>query len=153
MNDIAEFLAHAVVLEQEAAERYADLAESMKTYGNRDVAGFFSKMAEYSRLHLAEARSRTAYRDIPVLTPDQYRWPEGDSPEAASMEGSHYLMTTDYALDLALEGERRSQAFYADIARETTDPEVRMMAEEFAAEEADHVKQLEIWAARYAKQS
>ncbi|HYD66269.1 ferritin family protein [Azospirillum sp.] len=146
MNDIGEFLAHAVKLEHEAATRFADLAEAMKSYGNTEVAAFFSKMAEYSRKHLAEARARSGFRDIPDVTPE---WPDGESPEATSMEASHYLMTVEYALSLALEGERRSQAFYADIARDTTDPEVRMAAEEFAAEEAEHVAALEALARKY----
>jgi rubrerythrin len=57
MNDVAEFLAYAIKLEEDAAARFSDLAESMKTYGNREVADFFGKMAHFSRLHLAEARN------------------------------------------------------------------------------------------------
>lgn len=151
IHDPALFLAHACALEEEAANRFSDLAEAMKTYGNLEVASFFSKMAEFSRLHLAEARKRSGFRDIPALAPEAFQWPDGESPEAASMEGSHYLMTVDYALDLALDSERRGQAFYAEVARTTSDPEVRMMAEEFAAEEADHVAELERWVSRFPK--
>lgn len=152
INDPALFLAHACALEQDAANRFSDLSEAMKTYGNQEVAAFFGKMAEFSRLHLADARSRSSYRDIPDLAPEEFLWPDDESPEAASMEGSHYLMTVDYALELALDSEKRGQAFYAGVAAATTDPEVRMMAEEFAAEEAEHVAQLERWVARYPKQ-
>lgn len=151
IDDVAEFLAHACALEEEAALRFADMAEAMKTYGNQDVAVFFGRMSEFSRLHLAEARLRSNFRDLPKLTPDAFKWPDGESPEAASMEGSHYLMTVEYALELALESEKRGQAFYASVAKETSDPEVRMMAEEFAAEEAEHVAELERWAVRYPK--
>ncbi|AWK86435.1 ferritin-like domain-containing protein [Azospirillum thermophilum] len=151
IHDPALFLAHACALEEEAANRFSDLAEAMKTYGNQEVASFFGKMAEFSRLHLAEARKRSGFRDIPALAPEEFQWPDGESPEAASMEGSHYLMTVDYALDLALDSERRGQAFYAEVARTTGDPEVRMMAEEFAQEEAEHVAELERWVARFPK--
>ena len=149
IHDPALFLAHACALEEDAAHRFADLSEAMKTYGNAEVAAFFGKMAEFSRLHLAEARKRSGFRDLPTLAPEDFQWPDGESPEAASMEGSHYLMTVEYALELALESERRGQAFYAEVAKTTTDSEVRMMAEEFAAEEAEHVAQLELWAKRY----
>lgn len=151
IHDPALFLAHACALEESAAARFSDLAEAMKTYGNQEVAAFFAKMAEFSRLHLADARKRSGFRDLPLLSDDEFQWPDGESPEATSMEASHYLMTVDYALDLALDSERRGQSFYAGVARTTIDPEVRMMAEEFAAEEADHVAQLERWVARYPK--
>ena len=151
IHDPALFLAHACALEEDAANRFADLSEAMKTYGNADVAAFFGKMAEFSRLHLADARKRSGFRDLPVLAAEDFQWPDGDSPEVASMEGSHYLMTVDYALELALDSEKRGHAFYADVAATTTDPEVRMMAEEFASEEAEHVTELERWIERFPK--
>jgi hypothetical protein len=43
MNDVAEFLAYAIKLEEDAAARFSDLAESMKTYGNREVAEFLAR--------------------------------------------------------------------------------------------------------------
>jgi rubrerythrin len=147
-DDVTVFLAHACKLEEDAANRFSDLAESMKTYGNNEIAEFFGKMARFSRLHLEEARKRSGFRDIPTLTDEEFQWPDDESPEAASMEGSHYLMTVEYALELALDSERRGLAFYAGIAKDSADPEVRMMAEEFAAEEAEHVAELERWQAR-----
>lgn len=151
IHDPALFLAHACALEEDAAARFSDLSESMKTYGNQEVAAFFGKMAEFSRMHLAEARKRSGFRDIPTLAPEEFQWPGDESPEATSMEGSHYLMTVEYALELALDSEKRGHAFYDSVAKETTDPEVRMLAEEFASEEAEHVAELERWIARFPK--
>ncbi|CAO3413722.1 ferritin-like domain-containing protein [Azospirillum doebereinerae] len=151
IHDAALFLAHACVLEEDAANRFSDLSEAMKTYGNQEVAAFFGQMAKFSRLHLADARARSGFRTLPDLKPEEFQWPDGESPESASMEGSHYLMTVEYALELALDSEKRGQAFYAEVAKTTTDSEVRMMAEEFAAEEAEHVAQLEVWVARHPK--
>jgi len=149
MNDVAEFLAYAIKLEEDAASRFSDLAESMKTYGNREVAEFFGKMAHFSRLHLAEARKRAGFHKLPDMKPEDYVWPDDESPEATSMEGSHYLMSDEYALQLALDSEERGFAFYDNVARTTHDPEIRMMAEEFAVEEAEHVAELKKWVARY----
>ncbi|NYZ11268.1 ferritin family protein [Azospirillum sp. RWY-5-1] len=147
MDDIKEFLAHAVKLEEEAAHRFADLAETMRIYGNTDIAEFFGRMAHFSRLHLAEARKRCGFRDVPDLPAEELSFPEGESPEAASMAASHYIMTIEQALETALDSERAGLAWYAQIARDTTDPEVRMMAEEFADEEREHVAELERWVA------
>ena len=149
MNDVAEFLAYAIKLEEDAASRFSDLAESMKTYGNREVAEFFGKMAHFSRLHLAEARKRAGFHKLPDMKPEDFVWPGDESPEATSMEGSHYLMTTEYALALALDSEERGFAFYENVAKTTNDSEIRMMAEEFAEEEAEHVAELKKWVSRF----
>ena len=125
MNDVAEFLAYAIKLEEDAAARFSDLAESMKTYGNREVAEFFGKMAHFSRLHLAEARKRAGFHTLPDMKPEDYKWPGDESPEATSMEGSHYLMTAEYALALALSSEENGYEFYQNVATTTKDVEIR----------------------------
>ncbi|MFT3848131.1 MAG: ferritin family protein [Propionivibrio sp.] len=49
MDDIYAFLAHAVQLETDAARRFEELAEQMRTAGNSEVQEFFQQMAEFSR--------------------------------------------------------------------------------------------------------
>ncbi len=147
MQNVDEFLAHAIRLEEEAANRLGDLAHAMKIYGNHDSAAFFGKLAHFSRLHLAQARARAGYHDLPELKAHEFEWPDGESPEATSMEASHYLMDLDYAMQLSLESEQRGFDFYDGIARTTEDPEIRTMAVEFAAEEAEHVAELKRWMA------
>jgi len=149
MQNVDEFLAYAIQLEQEAATRLGDLSHAMKTYGNHDSAAFFGKLAHFSRLHLAQARARAGYHDVPDLKATEFEWPDGESPEATSMEASHYLMDLDYAMQLSLESEQRGFDFYDEIARTTEDPEIRMMAVEFAAEEAEHVAELKRWIAKH----
>lgn len=148
MENVEEFLAHAIRLEEEAATRLNDLSHAMKTYGNHESAAFFGKLAHFSRLHLAQARARAGYHDIPQIGTDEFAWPDGESPEATSMEASHYLMDVEYAMQLSLDSEQRGFDFYDDIARTTADPEIRAMAVEFAAEEAEHVAELKRWIAR-----
>ena len=148
MRDVAEFLAHAIKLEEDAANRFSDLEQAMKSYGNNESANFFGKLAHFSRLHLAQAKRRAGYHDLPELKEEDYIWPSGESPEATSMEASHYLMNVEYSVQLALDGERSSYEFYQNIANTTPDPEIRVMAIEFATEEAEHVLELEKWIAR-----
>jgi rubrerythrin len=150
MHDITVFLAHAVELEREAARRYEELADSMRADGNVAVEKFFRNMAAYSRKHLGQAMERGGFRQLPVLAPDAYNWPNGISPEQFDWIGVDSMLDAGGALDLALDGERRGYAFYAEIAAATTDPEVRAMAKEFAAEEAEHVAELEKWISRHA---
>ena len=150
MEDINLFLAHAVELEREAARRYEDLADSMRTDGNAEVEKFFRKMAVFSRKHLAQAVARGGFRQIPALTPAEYVWPDDISPEQFDWIGVDCMIDVNNALEIALDGERRGHALYSDIAVSTADPEVKMMAQEFAEEEAAHVAELEKWIGRYA---
>jgi rubrerythrin len=53
-------------------------------------------------------------------------------------------MDRQSALELALDGERSGYAYYAGVAASTPDAELRSIAGEFAQEEADHVRQLEV---------
>jgi rubrerythrin len=143
MNDVERFLTHAIQLEREAARRYEELAAAMGTDGNKELKGFFAKMAHYSRLHLAQAVARGGFREVPILAPDEFEWPEGVSPETARWAGVDAQMSPLAALELALDGERSGHAYYAAIAATTTDAELRMIAGEFADEEAEHVRELE----------
>lgn len=143
MEDIHLFLAHAITLERDSARRYEELAAGTQTLGDPEVAEFFRQMAHYSRLHLAEATERGGFRHPPKLEPHEYQWPDGTSPETAAWAGVDGFMDIPGALALALDGEQRSYAFYAGIAAVTRNPRVKAMAEEFAAEEGEHVAQLE----------
>ena len=76
MQTVEEFLAYAIRLEQEAAERFGELANSMKSAGNGEVAKLFRQLSDYSRLHLADAKARSGYRDVPDLAAAEYEWPD-----------------------------------------------------------------------------
>ena len=150
MNNLQLFLAHAIELEREAARRYEDLAEAMRSAGNREVQRFFAQMAQFSRRHLKEAMQRGGFHQLPQLAADEWRWPEGCSPETVKWEGMDAQIDAVQAMNLALEAERLGYAYYKALGLSSSDPEVRRMAQEFASEEADHVDQLEAWQARLA---
>ncbi len=147
---VALFLAHAVTLEEEAAERYDELADTMAVHHN-EVAALFRRMAGYSRLHRDEALGRAAAEGdaLPALRPWEFAWPSPESPESAALEYTHYLMDAHQALTLALAAERQAQAFYQQVADTTADGRVRALAGEFAEEEAEHARLLEDWLARH----
>ena len=148
LRDIHVFLAHAIRLEADAAAGFEDLAEAMATLGNREVEQFFRSMAAFSRKHLAEATARAGFRHPPELAPDEWEWPGGSSPERAGWGGVDGLMGVDAALDLALQSECRGRDFYAQVAERSGNEKIRVLAAEFAAEEEEHVAQLETWLAR-----
>ena len=62
MQTVEEFLAYSIHLESEAAARFGELADAMQSAGNREVAGLFRRLSDYSKLHLADARARAGFR-------------------------------------------------------------------------------------------
>jgi rubrerythrin len=147
--DVETFLAHAVILEEQAGYRFDELAEACESYGNAEVAGLFRRMAHFSRLHLEEVRDRSAYRDLPVLTAETAAWGSEESPETASIMGADPYVSIERALEIALDGERAGQAFYAAVRDGLREPETVAFATAFAEEEAGHVAELEAWLARH----
>jgi len=148
MDNVELFLAHAVQLERDAARRFEDLGHSMQSAGNHDVESLFRRLGEFSRLHLKAATGRAGFQALPALTPEQFEWPEGTSPEAVGWRGVDGALDVRDALVLALEGEERGMRFYEGVARSSENPEVVRMAREFATEEAEHVAELRRWVER-----
>ena len=147
MQSIEEFLAYAVKLEEEAALRFGQLADAMQSCGNAEVSRLFRRLSDYSRMHLAEAQARTGFRDIPVMSPSEFVWPDMESPETAEIWAADPFIGREQALDVALAAETSSYEYYLRIHETTADPEIRVMAKEFADEEAEHVAELKKWIA------
>ena len=149
MQSVEEFLAYAIKLESDAADRFGQLADAMDACGNREVGKLFRRLADYSRLHLADARARSGFRDIPDIKSEEFNWPDLESPETAAIWAADPFVGRDQALDIALDAETASQMYYQSVFQTTTDPEIRILAEEFAQEESEHVAELEKWLAAH----
>jgi rubrerythrin len=147
MNSVEEFLAYAIKLEEEATLRFGQLADAMQGYGNKDVGSLFRRLSDYSRLHLADARARSGFRDIPAMSPDSYQWPDVESPEAAAIWAADPFLAKNEALEIALASEIAGYEFYKSVHDKTDDPEIRALAAEFVAEEAEHVAWIKQWIA------
>jgi rubrerythrin len=148
---LPEFLAHAIALEEEAAERYLELADMMEAHRNDPVSAIFRDMNRYSRLHGEAVRARAGGEPLPKLRSWEYRW--SSPPEVGGEEGFDYMLEPYNALRYARANEIRAMEYYRTVAEETTIPEVRRLATEFAAEEQEHVAALEKWIARTPRPS
>jgi rubrerythrin len=149
MESVEEFLAYAIKLEQEAAIRFGQLADAMDSCGNRDVGKLFRRLSDYSRLHLADAKARSGFRDIPDLKPEDFKWPELESPETAAIWAADPFIGRGQALEIALDAEAAGYDYYKKIRDTTADPEIKVLAREFAAEESGHVSELKKWIAAH----
>ena len=143
MNSVQAFLAHAIRLESAAAQRSDELADAMQTWGNREVEAFFREMAEHSREHLKEAMARAGFRQMTELPADGYDWPDDVEPESPDWWGVDGLMGIEQAIENALAGEQRGLDYYESVAAGTSKMKLKALAEEFAAEEREHVAELD----------
>ncbi len=149
IETVEELLAYALELEEESVDRYETLADEMEIHHKVQVAELFRCLAEFSEVHAGEVRQRTAGIPLPKIPPWEFKWNCPGSPEGDCMdEDVSYQMTTRQALELALYNETRGRDFYAQVAVESANPEVRRLAMEMADEEAEHVALLDQWLAR-----
>jgi rubrerythrin/ferredoxin len=145
---VEEFHGFAVKVEEDAALHFDKLAEAMKACGNLEVAGLFAQLANFSRLHLAEARKRAAAHGTEAAIPPDYAWPDHETPERTELWAGDPSLSRLDALRAALVGERRGYEFYYSVAGTTKNPEIKAAAKEFYQEEAEHVEVLEAWITR-----
>ena len=149
MDSVEEFLAYAIKLESEAADRFGALADAMQAGGNGGVAKLFRQLSDYSRKHLAEAQARAGFRDIPKLNPTDFVWPDLESPETAAIWAADPLLGRGDALEIALQAETAGLRYYQAVRDTTEDPEIRRLAAAFVEEEAEHVAALDRWIAAH----
>lgn len=138
-----ELYAHAIAIEREAAERYAELAQHMEDLGNDEVGALFRRLAVYEAGHLQTLEARTAGIALPEIGAGEYAWLDAGAPETVAPELVFGLLTPHAALGLALDAERRAQQFFTAVRATAVDPALRALAQEMAAEELQHIALVE----------
>ena len=148
---LTEFMAQALAMEREAAQRYSDFADAMEIHNNREVAALFRKMAGIERKHAARIMAEMGWKDTPALPSGKPSWEGFEAPETTPGDEVHYLMQPYHALQLALLNEQRAERFFARLARAATVEPVRAAARELQAEEQEHVKLVRAWMKKLPK--
>jgi rubrerythrin len=146
----SDFMVHAYAMEAEAAERYAEFADSMEVHNNLEVAELFRKLSRIEQRHADQILEQMGWKQSPVSSAN-YRWEGTEGPETADPTELHYLMQPYHALQIALLNEKRARDFFAHLAKVTTNAGVRKGALEMREEEAEHVRLIEEWLKRTPK--
>jgi rubrerythrin len=146
----ADFMAHAYAMEAEAAERYAEFADSMEMHNNLEVAELFRKLSRIEQRHADQILEQMGWKQSPVSSAN-VRWEGAEGPETADPTELHYLMQPYHALQIALHNEKRARDFFAHLAKVTRDAGVRKGALEMEEDEAEHVRLIEEWLKRTPK--
>lgn len=138
---LPEFLAHAIAMEDEAAERYLELADMMEAHHNLDVSKLFRQMNHYSILHRDSIEERAKGLELPKLKLTDFRWVT--PPEVTDDDAFDYTLDPFHALHYARENELRAAEYYQSVADEAEDGELERLAKEFAEEEREHMAALD----------
>jgi rubrerythrin len=135
-------LAHA--MEQEAAARYAGLAEEMRSQGKVDLATIFENLAAEERSHVDSVVrwSKSRVGGPPDSTRISWEGPETFDAQTISEITSSALMTPYRALSMAVRNEERAFAFWSYVAAHADQGEIKRAAETMARQELEHVAKL-----------
>ena len=146
-----EFMREALVMEIEAAQRYAEFADAMETHNNLEVAALFRKMAGIEGKHAEQIMAEMGWTAVPAPRTASASWEGVEAPETTPGDEVHYLMQPYHALELALVNEQRAERFFARLARVATTAAVRKAARELQEEEREHVLLVRAWMKKVPK--
>lgn len=126
----------AVLIEEEAAERYEEFTDQMVKHDSEEAAAFFRVMRENERRHMEQLLARrieyfgSQPREVTREMLFDIEAPEYDEVRA--------FMPARAALETALRAEEKAHAFFVSALRTAMNPDVRALFEALRAEEVTH---------------
>ena len=126
----------AILVEDEAQERYLEFVDQMEKHHTMDAARFFAAMAANEQKHGDElrARRRSLFGNAPTRMKRSLLWdveaPDYDQPRA--------FMSARQAMNVALASETKAHEFFVAAIPHLADPEVRRLFQELRDEEVLH---------------
>ncbi len=138
-NNLELFLAHALQLEMEATQRLYDAASMMEAHNSPVLHELFLQLGRAGLQHAKEIKQLCHDQALPELAPGEYQWATANAPESMGIEQLHHMLNPRQALEFVLDCERHAYDYYADISAKTSDPQIREYANQFAAEENEHI--------------
>ena len=126
----------AVLIEEEARDRYEELADQMEIHHTFEAARFFRFMAGNEERHRSTlaARRRARFGDAPAVVTRAMLF----DVEAPDYDEVRTFMSVRAALGIALRCEEKAHAFFDEALPRLLDAEVRALFEDLRREEVDH---------------
>lgn len=126
----------AILIEEEAEERYREFAHQMDIHHTPDAAGFFRFMAGNEARHGEQLALRRAgqFGDAPRRMTRSMLW----DVEAPDYDEARAFMSPRRAMEAALRCEQKAHAFFVGALGAVHDPAVRALFEELRDEEVQH---------------
>jgi erythrin-vacuolar iron transport family protein len=126
----------AILIEEEAKERYEEFAENLRLHHTPGAADFFVTMAGNEAKHGTDLlhRRQALFGNAPIRVSRDMLW----DVEAPGYDQPRMFMTLREAMDVALESEVKAHGFFDAALAYVSDPEVRILFEELREEETEH---------------
>ncbi len=131
LRSLDELFALANAMEQEAANKYAELAEEMRRQNRSELASVFADLEAAEREHVDSVTAWSQSRRGKAPDPALVRWeaPETFDADTTAEIKSSRRMTPYRALSMAVRNEERAFAFWSYVAGFAEDPEIKKSAE------------------------
>jgi len=132
----------AVLIEEEARERYAEFAHQMELHRTPDAARFFWFMEGNEEKHRAalEAQRVARFGDAPRRVTRAMIF----DIEAPDYDAACAFMTLREALGAALQAEEKAASFFAAALPVVSDPDVKALFAELHEEELEHQRLVKV---------
>ena len=126
----------AILIEEEAKERYEEFVDQLDLHHTPEAADFFRQMVGNEAKHgdALAARRKQRFGDVPMNVTREMLW-DVEAPEYHQVSA---FMTVRQALEVALEAETKAHDFFAKAVGHLSDPEVKGLFLELQDEEIKH---------------
>lgn len=134
---IKDALDLAILVEEEARDRYKELADNLEVHDTGDAAKFFRFMVECEAKHGEELmqKRQELFKSEATSVDRSMLW----EVEAPGYEVARTFMTLHDALEVAMAAETKAFEFFDAALAEVKDSEVRELFTELRQEEVEHM--------------
>jgi len=126
----------AILIEDEAQERYIEFAAQMESHHTAEAAKFFRFMAHNEAKHGEElgVRRKELFGDEPMNVDRSMLW----DVEAPDFDEARAFMSIQQALEVAMAAEVKAFEYFDSALPEVKDPGVKELFAELREEEIEH---------------
>ena len=126
----------AILIEDEARERYEEFVDQMEIHHTPEAAAFFRTMAGNEIKHGAELaiQRRQLFRDEPSAMDRSMLW----DVEAPDYADARAFMSVRQAMEVALQAEIKAHDYFAEALKQVANPATRRLFEDLRDEELVH---------------
>jgi erythrin-vacuolar iron transport family protein len=126
----------AILIEEEAKERYQEFVDQMSLHHNPEAASFFREMIGNEARHEAQLlqQRQILFRNSPSRMKRSMLW----DVEAPDYDQIRAFMPVRRAMETALQAEIEAYNFFAGALQHITEPTVKRLFEELRDEEVEH---------------
>ncbi len=126
----------AILIEDEARERYEEFVDQMEIHHTPEAAAFFKAMMGNEIRHGAELaiQRRALFREEPSIITREMLW----DVEAPEYDSARAFMSARQAMEVALKSEIKAYEYFGEALKHVVNPAVRKLFEELRGEELVH---------------